>query len=140
MDKYCQNCNQANPADAAFCRNCSAPLTPNQFGSQQGSQQQFDQSSGGASSEGASQRAIISLVLAIAGLICCGPFTGIPAAILGWMEVGAIKRGESSQSGMTLAQIGLWGGIAVTILHSLIGIGYFILMLGAAATSDPYGY
>ena len=148
MDKYCQNCNQANPSDAAFCRNCAATLNPNPPGNQQNNnpwnqqnptnQQQFNQSPTGNSGE--SQKAIISLVLAIAGFFCCSLFTSIPAAILGWMEVGAIKRGESSPAGLSKAQIGMWGGIAVTVLHIFVGVGYFILVLLAAASTDPYGY
>ena len=147
MDKYCQNCNQANPADAAFCRNCAAAL--NSFGGQQANnpwnqqsannQKQFNQPPAG-NSGGESQKATISLVLAITGFFCCSLFTSIPAAILGWMEVGAIKRGESSPAGLSKAQIGMWGGIAVTILHIFVGVGYFILVILAAASSDPYGY
>ena len=75
---------------------------------------------------GAGQKAIIALVLAIVALLCCGPFTGIPAAIVGWMELNSIKTGQSSPAGKWMAMVGLWGGIAISILAS---IGYILLIL-----------
>lgn len=145
MDKYCRNCNSQNPSDAAFCRNCASPLSPAQPKNQQAGQppnfgaQQVGQNFAASStnSGGASQRAIIALVLIIAGLICCGPLASIPAAIVGWMEMDAIKKGQSPPSGMWMAQVGLWGGIIVTILTT---IGGFLFLLLSAASSDPYYY
>jgi hypothetical protein len=150
MDKYCQNCNQPNPFDAAFCRKCAFPLPPegqpaggqqgnvnqgqqpnqqwNQpnFGSDQQGGQNFAQTTGGTS-----QRGLIAVILVGVGLICCGPFTGIPAAIVGWLEMTAIKEGRSPKDGMWMAQVGLWGGIVVSILGS---IGYFLLLLMSMAS------
>ncbi len=147
MDKYCQNCNKPNPVDAAFCRHCASsqfhPINPptaqaqqaGQFGNQawtpgpgglQGSN--FGQAPVG---DGASGRAIASMILAIAALVlCCGIFTGVPAAILGWMEIAAIKEGRSSQKGLIMAQIGMWGGIAVSAL-SVLGWGVYLLLVVA---------
>jgi hypothetical protein len=84
-------------------------------------------------SAGPSGRAIGSLILTICGLVlCCGGFTAIPGAILGWLEISAIREGRSSQQGLMMAQIGLWGGIIITILTA---IGYVfilpVLMLGS---------
>lgn len=87
------------------------------------------------SGAGPSQRAIIALVLAILALICCGPFSGIPAAIVGWMELGAINQGQSPPAGKWMAQAGLWGGIASTILHVVIYVIYVIFAMLAASTS-----
>ena len=145
MEKLCQNCNRPNPSDAAFCRHCASPMSPGQGGQQAnvnqgqyGNQQQQNQQNFGGQgqqnfaqpSAGASQKAIAALILAIAGLICCGPFTGIPAAIVGWMEMGSIKEGRSPQSGMWMAQVGLWGGIAVSIIHTILGVVFgFLSML-----------
>ena len=149
MDKYCQKCNSPNPAEAAFCRNCATPLSSGQPGAGQQANQQWNQPNAGgqqfgqnfaqpaANSGGASQRAIGALVLTIAGLFCCGFLTSIPAAILGWMEVDAIKKGLSSPDGMWMAQVGLWGGIIVTILTT---IGGFLFLLLSAASSNPYAY
>ncbi|CAN5312044.1 hypothetical protein BH20ACI1_BH20ACI1_05190 [soil metagenome] len=135
MDKYCQNCNTQNSPDAIFCRHCAAPFTAsgqqadaNQ--AQFGNQQRFPQNVGNQpvqnfaqNSSGASGRAIAATVLAVCGLLlCCGPFTGIPGAILGWMEMTAIKEGKSSLNGMLWAQIGLWGGIASSVIGGFINI------------------
>lgn len=155
MEKSCQNCNRPNPPDAAFCRHCASPMSPGQGGQQadanqgfgnqgqQGNQQWNQQNFGGQgrqnmsqSSGGAGQKAVAALVLAVAGLLCCGPFTGIPAAIVGWMEIGAIKEGRSAPNGMWMAQVGLWGGIAVSIIHTIIGVLWMLLSM----MSSPYYY
>ncbi len=133
-----------NPPDAAFCRNCATVLGPTVGGS--GYQQQAPPYVGGqgphvgappqqyggqnvgmqgAAAGSASQRAIAALGLAIAGLLCCGPLTGIPAAIVGWLELDAIKNGKSPAAGKLMAQIGLWGGIAVSLLHA---VGWVLMM------------
>ncbi len=145
MDKFCQNCNQSNPSEAAFCLNCASPLGQGQPANQQWNQPNFGGQPAGqnfapppSTSGGASQRATVALILAIAGLILCCPLASIPAAIVGWMEIDAIKKGQSPAAGKTFAQIGLWGGIAITILQ---GVGFvFWLMLSMAAASNPYNY
>lgn len=151
MGKLCQNCHQSNPSEAAFCHNCASSLSSGQFGGHQSANQQWNQSGYGGqpaqnfaaplavNSGEASQRATIALVLAIAGLVCCGPLTSIPAIIVGWMEVAAIKQGQSPQAGMKFAQIGLWGGVAVTILQVFAFLFWIILSM-AAAGSDPSYY
>ncbi len=150
MERFCQNCNRPNPAEAAFCRHCASPMAqiggqprvnqvdPNQ--GQYGNQPQWNQPNFGApmqqnaaqSSSGQSQKAIAAFGLAIAGLVCCGPFTGIPAAVVGWMEMTAIKEGRSAPGGMWMAQVGLWGGIAVSILHTIIGFLWILLTMMAS--------
>lgn len=155
MEKFCQNCNRPNPADAAFCRHCASPLVPGQGGQQANPNQGFGNQAqpntpqwnqpnvGGQgqqnfahSSGGTGQKAVAALILAVVGLICCGPLTGVPAAIVGWMEIGAIKEGRSAPSGMWMAQVGLWGGIAVSIIHSII----FVLWMMLSMMSAPYYY
>ncbi len=154
MNKQCLNCQQSNPPEAAFCLNCAAPLAQNPFGNnQQANQQanpQWNQPNFGgqqagqnfaqqspANAGGASQRAIIALVLTVAGLFCCGALASIPAAIVGWMEMDAIKKGQSPPAGMWMAQVGLWGGIIVTILTTIGGILFLVL---SAASSQPNYY
>lgn len=144
MDKYCQNCNTQNSPDAMFCRNCAMPLSQ---GQQAGANRaQFNNQpwtpppgAGGQAvqnfaqpSAKASGRAIAATVLAVSGLVlCCGPLTGIPGAILGWMELNAIKEGRSSPNGMMMAQIGLWGGIASSVIGGIINIlGFFLILNG----------
>ncbi len=138
-----------NPPDAAFCLNCSASLSPG--GGGRPYQQPNAPFVGGqapyvgapqpyvggpaAASGGASQRATVALVLAIVGLLCCGPLTGVPAAIVGWLELDAIKNGKSSADGKWMALVGLWGGIAVTLLHGIGYILYILLVMLASAGS-----
>ena len=157
MTRSCPNCNQTNPPDAAFCLNCATPLGPT-FGGGSTYQQQSPPYVGGqaphvggpaqpyvggqnfgaqpsGSAGSASGRAIGSAILASATLIlCCGPFTGIPAAILGWLELEAIKKGQAAEAGRLWAQIGLWGGIAATLISSVI------VLLFLLVSAVPYGY
>ncbi|MGI8469172.1 MAG: DUF4190 domain-containing protein [Pyrinomonadaceae bacterium] len=130
MDKYCQNCHQPNPPDALFCRSCAAPLSQGanagQYANQQWNpQNQAAQNFAQTAPDKASGRAVAALVLTICAF-CCAFFTGIPAAILGWMEINDIKAGNSSPKGMRMAQIGLWGGIALSILGA---IGWVLMFL-----------
>lgn len=81
---------------------------------------------------GASPRAVSALVLTGCSLVMCCMFTSIPAAILGWIEIEAIKRGESSPDGMVMAQISMWGGAALTVLSLFT---YFLLALSSAANA-----
>ncbi|MEP6787484.1 MAG: hypothetical protein ABJB40_03575 [Acidobacteriota bacterium] len=144
MTRPCPSCHQPNVPEAVFCHNCAAPLIPvasppppqNQPWPQQASPLAAPPpaSAGG----GASQRAIIALVLTIVAFVCCGPFTGIPAAILGWMELDAIAKGQSPAAGKWMAQVGLWGGIGFTVLHVVIYIIYVVFT--ALAVSNPYAY
>ena len=154
MSKFCPKCNESNPPEAAFCRNCSTPLGPTVGGPAY--QQQSPPYAGGQApyvgappqyaggqnlgmqgnaQGGAGQKAVAALILAIVGLVCCGPFTGVPAAIVGWMELDAINSGTSPAAGKWMAQVGLWGGIAVTIIHGGLWLLYMLLGLMASA---PY--
>jgi hypothetical protein len=76
------------------------------------------------------------LILAGAALLCCGLFTGIPAAIVGWLELGAIKSGQAPAAGKWMALVGIWGGIAGTVIQ--FGVWFFMGLM--SALSDPYGY
>ncbi len=143
MKKTCQKCGQENLAEAAFCRNCSAPLAGAQFGGQPANaapnQQNFgNQPSAPESSGGASTQAVVALALVIGSLFCCG-LTAVPAMAVGWLELGAIKRGESSKDGLMMAQIGLWGGLAVSIL-SILGVILYLFVAIATVDSDPYAF
>lgn len=139
MEKYCPSCGQANPANAAFCRQCatslagaaSAPTQQQSPPSQQwnppiggpvmGSSQQQMQSSA------ANNRPMIAVILVVVGLLCCGPFTSVPGAVMGWMEMNAINEGRSPQSNKMMAQIALWGGIGVTIFTIIGWILFFVM-------------
>jgi len=140
MTRTCPKCSQPNPAEAAFCLNCSTPLSaaPHIGGS---AAPQHDAGAFGAQSQisDGGQKAIIALVLAIVAFLCCGPFTGIPAAIFGWLELDAIKNGRSPSDKKWMAMVGLWGGIAATIVHVVLYVVY--VGLSMLSNANPYaGY
>lgn len=153
MTRTCPKCSQTNPPDAAFCLNCAAALglgapTPPQNPQQAGTQAPYagtppqayagtpNFAMQGNAQAPPSQRPLISVILAGVGLICCGPLTGIPAALVGWLELDAIKNGKSSPDGKMMAQIGFWGGIGVTIIHGILWILY--ILFGMFASMTPY--
>ena len=153
MEKICPNCQRPNASDAAFCRHCASPLPPGvgggrPYAEQQQNWQQNQQQNqqwnqppmgGGGPMQGgyapppgggggASGRAIGALIASICGIILCCLPAGIVGAILGWMEVTAIKEGRSSPAGMTMAQIGLWAGVAGAALSIIGSILYFLML------------
>lgn len=67
----------------------------------------------------ASTRAIVALVMGILSITCTGFLTGIPAIILGLMEIRAIKAGLAPHTGDQMAKVGLALGIVGTILMAL---------------------
>lgn len=143
MTKPCPKCNQPNPAEAAFCLNCATPIgapPPPFIGQQPGAQ---NWAPAGNAQQNASgdygQKAIAALIMAILALICCGPITGVPGAIVGWLELDSIKNGRSPAGGRWMALVGLWGGIISSIIH--VGIYFlWILMSMMSAASGPYYY
>jgi hypothetical protein len=134
MSLYCSQCNQANPTDAAFCLNCASPLK--RAAAVNAGESGADDSHGSGDS---SQKGLFAMILAIVALVCCGPFTGIPAAILGWLELDSIKNGRSPADNKWMAMVGLWGGIASTLIHIVIYV-LWALMGMLSAASDPYYY
>ena len=66
------------------------------------------------------------------------PFAGIPAAIMGWMEIDAIKQGRAPADKKWMAMVGLWGGILSTVGHGL----FYILWIGLSMFSQasPYDF
>jgi hypothetical protein len=146
--KICPNCNQTNPSIATFCQQCASSLTnaqtsqsppfsnpppsnqpgwnPPNFGNQPMTPPVVANAVGGAS-----QRAMLAAGLAAFGFCCCFA-GGVPAAILGWLEISAIKEGKSSAEGMLMAQIGLWGGIGGAVLNAISWvIALFVLRVGS---------
>jgi len=135
MNRACSKCNQINPPEAAFCLNCASPLAPVVGAPNQRWQQPvgagFNAVSKSSGETG--QKAVAALILAIVALLCCGPLTGIPAAIVGWLELDSINSGRSSADGKWMAMAGLWGGIAATILHAIAYVFLtFMSLLGGA--------
>lgn len=82
---------------------------------------------------GASSRAIAALILGILSLICMGFFAGIPAIILGSMELKAIKAGTAPLAGEGVAKVGYILGIIGTVLTCLaLIISFAIIALGVS--------
>lgn len=76
-----------------------------------------------------STRALITLILGVLSLVCGGFVMGIPAIILGHMELKAIKNGEAPKEGEGVAKVGYILGIVGTVLTCLLMLGMFLLML-----------
>ncbi len=87
--------------------------------------------------QGASGRAIASLVLSLVSIIMmCGPLTSIPGMILGKMEMNAIRQGQASSAGEGIAKAGFYIGLVWTILCGLVILGYiFLIFIGIATAS-----
>lgn len=84
----------------------------------------------------ASTNAIIALIAGILSFVMCPFILGIVAWIMGKGELGKIDRGESSESGRTMAKIGMWLGIVNVILSVLFGLVYILIIVLAIATSS----
>jgi hypothetical protein len=78
---------------------------------------------------GASQNAILALVLAIAGLMMCGCVTSIPAIFVARSELKAIDAGSSSPAGRGLATAAFWIGVIDTVLVLLVLAAYVVLVV-----------
>lgn len=83
----------------------------------------------GGHHEPASSRAITALVLGILSIVCTGFLTGIPAIIIGNMELKAIKSGHSTKSSEGLARVGFILGIVGTAITCIITLVSAVIML-----------
>ena len=80
-----------------------------------------------------STSAIIAFVFGILAFITCGPCTGIPALILGLIELRNIRNGMSSVEGKPFALVGaILGGINVALIFVAILIYIVIIMFAIA--------
>jgi hypothetical protein len=164
MSQNCPHCRTHNPAEAQFCHNCGSRLSganPS-FSPSFGARPEMAAAGIGAmpmgsgpfvgqppsaqsgayfpAASGLSKLAVTSLILAISSLFCFGFLTGVPAAILGWMELSAIKQGRSDRSNAWMAHIGLWGGIAISVLSFIVMLIFLALLLASGGMNDPYLY
>lgn len=65
--------------------------------------------------------AIVSLVLGVLSILCCGLFTGIPAVIVGFMHKNKVEANPNQYGGRGLALAGIITGAIGTVLF-IIGI------------------
>jgi hypothetical protein len=86
----------------------------------------------------ASGRAITSMILGIAGLVCCGLLAAIPALILGKIELNAIKRGEASAAGTGLAFAGFIMGIIGICIQVIVIIVWIFGMYFSVRKSGGF--
>jgi hypothetical protein len=99
---HCARCGSANVGGAQFCSGC-------------GSQLRMVMPPPPPAGNG---RAVIALVLGIAGLFFCG-FTAIPGAILAWLEMQAVREGRAPQSKDGMAKIAFWINIVALVLTAV---------------------
>ncbi len=97
----CMRCGSANIGGAQFCSGCGGQLGMNHGPT--------------PAPRTGNGRAIIALVLGIAGLFFCG-FTAIPGAILAWMEMQAVRAGRAPQANSGMAKIAFWINIVALVL------------------------
>jgi hypothetical protein len=69
--------------------------------------------------------AIVSLVLGILSIPCCGVLTGVPAVIVGFIAKSKINSNPSEYGGAGLAL----GGIITGVLGTIIGIILLIVQI-----------
>jgi len=79
-----------------------------------------------------SGKAIAALVCGILSLMGCSFFTGIPAIIIGKMEMRNIDQGLSPESNRNLAKIGLILGIVGTAISCLFVLLWLLVFGGMA--------
>ena len=87
-------------------------------------------------SDAPSGRATLALVLGVLSWVCLlGFVAGVPAAILGKLEMNAIDEGRSPESGRTRATVGMVGGLVATVA-SCLGCGVYITVIAMALAKD----
>ncbi len=83
--------------------------------------------------------AITAFVLGILSFVTCGPCAGIPAFIIGMVELRSIKNRTSSVEGRPFALAGaILGGIS-SALAILIIMFYFVFILIAILAHGSFG-
>lgn len=97
----CLRCGSNNINRAQFCSGCGAPLENMRA-------QPIPPSTN-------NNRAMIALVLGIAGLFFCG-FTAIPGAIMSWMEMQAVREGRVPANNGGMAKIALGVNVVALVL------------------------
>src|SRR5262245_56400651 len=100
------------------------------------SQQQHGYANQTYPQQGASGRAITSLVLSLVSIFMCGFLTSIPGMILGKMEMNAIRQGKAPSAGEGLAKAGFYISLVVTILYGLLIMFYFLFIVMAIANAS----
>lgn len=81
--------------------------------------------------------AVTALVLGILGIVMCGPFTAIPAIIVGRNATREIDASQGRLDGRGMAQAGFVLGIIGTVLFGLgLLLVLGLLVLGVSTSSS----
>ncbi len=76
-----------------------------------------------------SSNAVTALVLGLVSLLCgLGPFTGIPAWVIGRLEIRKADKGEAPSSGRATAAVGMYLGIMSTVITLLALVIFGLIM------------
>ena len=75
-----------------------------------------------------STKSLVSLILGLLSLTCCGFLGGIPALILGRSELGLISENKIHPCNRVLANIGWITGLIGTILSAIWTLLYIIMV------------
>jgi hypothetical protein len=91
---------------------------------------------GGQGGSSASGMAVVTLIMGIGAwtfLPVIGAFVGV---VTGWLELNKIKKGQSPQSGETIAKVGFWlsvASIAMTVLGTCASVVAAVFIFGGWA-------
>jgi hypothetical protein len=105
---YCSNCGSTLQEGANFCAKCGTPSAASKPA----------QASIPAGTQEPGHGALI-LVLGLLSLVMLGPFTGIPAWVMGVRDLKKIREGKIPASEQTMTQIGMVLGIVGTVLGAI---------------------
>lgn len=136
---FCPQCGSQVPDNSKSCERCGAPLAATEVAGNSGGGSTAAAATGGAYSppaagESAGPLAIGALICGILSFLGCACFTGIPAIIMGKMELNKIEQGLSSRAGKGLAFAGFIMGIINLVLALLVmGLYFVLIVLGVAA-------
>ena len=84
-----------------------------------------------------SSKAVTALVLGILGLVMCGPFTAIPAIIVGRNATREIDESQGQLNGRGMAQAGFVLGIVGTVVGALaLLFVIFVFVVGGVMSSQ----
>ncbi len=106
---YCRACLIEAPDGRDYCRGCA-----------------YSAASG--PEPGPSSMAVSSMVLSIVSIFIC-PVTAIPGMIMGFIEMGKIKRGQSPPAGNGFALAGAIIGTVMTALIILFAVFMFFMLI-----------
>jgi len=83
-------------------------------------------------------RAVASFILGILSITCFGFLAGIPAIIVGKMEIKDIAEGKSPKSGHGLSKAGIILGIVGTVLTCIVTLASIAMVLTAVSLGKTH--